>query len=82
MVPCHNELYMQIYAEVIDREESDTNNKILPRYIKHVDQRYLFKLFGEQYWISISELDFLSGTEGCEQIKIPNRDEFKLENGR
>ena len=46
---------------------------------KHIDRRYFFKIFGDDFWEDISSEDYYSMKNSCDEYDIPNDDELLLE---
>lgn len=47
-------------------------------YQKHVDKRYFFKLFGEDFWVDVEEEEYITAKKTGEEFPIPNDNEFSL----
>jgi hypothetical protein len=74
MVTCNKEHYLEVsfkYGLDPSREDVEfTNRHIL--YARHIDQRYFFHWFGEQYWLLIPEAEFAKATAGCVRHTLPH----------
>lgn len=45
---------------------------------KHIDERYFFKFFGNEYWVEISPENYMLKKESCDEYAIPNDNELSL----
>ncbi len=68
---CLNELVLVTFEDVYAEDnEQKAIKKRMNRYFKHVDNRYFFNFFGEQYWLEITrkEMKLLSTGSSVEEI--------------
>ncbi|WP_158974854.1 hypothetical protein [Cellulophaga sp. L1A9] len=53
--------------------------KIENQYQKYIDERYLFKLFGDAYWVDVSEEEYARNKALCSEQEIPNDNELTID---
>lgn len=85
---CEDTIYMRSFKEksvrveyndsIDNKEEVKYHYEIKEVFQKHIDERYFFKLFGDDYWIDISQEEYTSKIESCNQYIIPNDNELSL----
>lgn len=85
---CKDDIYIKFlkeesvkveYTDSIDYQVKDRYDyEIKEAFQKHIDERYFFNLFGDDYWIDVSEEEYTSKNKYCEDYSIPNDDELKL----
>ena len=79
-----NDIYVRYLEKKSIKEVdsiNDTNNyhyEIQETFQKHIDERYFFKLFGDEYWIEISPKDYTYIKTHGEEYNIPNDNELSL----
>ena len=85
---CKDAIYIRYLKEkslnTIVTDSTDTiieNNtyEIKEFYQKHIDRRYFFKIFGDDFWEDISSEDYYSVIKSCDEYVIPNDGELLLE---
>lgn len=89
---CKDTLYMKylkeksVSVEYIDSIDNQTKEKyydtIVEVYQQHVDERYFFNLFGNQYWIDIPSEKYYRKKEECPEYLIPNDNELQFHSNR
>lgn len=47
-------------------------------YEKHIDERYFFKIFGDDYWTEISAEEYFSAKKSTKEYAIPNDNELTV----
>ena len=68
------------YVDSITNETRNTyHNEVQKFYQKHIDKRYFFKLLGSDYWIDITEENYLRNIENGLECKIKNDNELILQ---
>lgn len=79
MIPCRGKLYMEYYTResVIINDKQQYNT--VRYYLEHIDNRYFFKLLGEQHWAKITTEALEAATKSCTAYVIPNRHELTLD---
>lgn len=58
--------------------KSESYYQVVEVYQKHEDQRYLFNMMGQDFWVDISENEYLLRKHDCEEFAIPNDGELTL----
>lgn len=53
--------------------------KIENQYQKYIDERYLFKLFGDAYWVDVTEEEYARNKAICSEQAIPNDNELTID---
>ncbi|MBO0591084.1 hypothetical protein I2486_06655 [Cellulophaga sp. E16_2] len=53
--------------------------KIENQYQKYIDERYLFKLFGDAYWVDVTAEEYASNKALCSEQAIPNDNELTID---
>lgn len=86
---CDEEVYIHYLNETSYVEEvKDSVNasteenrftKIENLYQKHIDKRYFFKLFGEDFWVDVEEEEYNKAKNTGKEFPIPNDNELRLE---
>jgi hypothetical protein len=71
---CNNELYLKTTTEhvVTDTIKQITSTIAKPSYYRHVDKRYFFKMFGDQYFVMIDSLVYQTKSAACPEEYVPN----------
>jgi len=71
---CGEELLLKTTTEQVisDTVKQTTLIRIKPEYYKYVDKRYIFKLFGEQYFITIDSTFYQAKAASCTEEYVPN----------
>ncbi len=68
-----NELVLVTFEDVyVADDENKAMKKRMNRYFKHVDNRYFFNFFGEQYWLEITLKDMKLLSTGFSVEEIPS----------
>ncbi|MDW7692638.1 hypothetical protein R9C00_12115 [Flammeovirgaceae bacterium SG7u.111] len=68
------------YTDSVDNTiKADYHYEIREVYQKHIDGRYFFKLFGDEYWVDIMPENYPHQREFCEEYPIPNDGELSLD---
>ena len=68
------------YTDSIDGVIKDKHHfEIHEVFQKHIDERYFFKLLGNDYWAEISSENYSSIQKSCDEYLIPNDNELTLE---
>ena len=71
IILCSNEIYIH-YLQLDSQGNSGEASKIIKsHYDKHIDNRYFFKLLGDQYWVTDSALTY-KNSNNCKKSDIPN----------
>jgi hypothetical protein len=52
--------------------------KIENQYQKYIDERYLFKLLGDAYWVDVTEEEYTRNKNTCSEQAIPNDNELTV----
>lgn len=72
MVTCRGKLFLEYY---IDSSYAYADGQFTKgnagEFVEHVDERYFFNYFGEQYWVSINKQDFNKKEKNCDRYKLP-----------
>jgi hypothetical protein len=70
---CNTELYLKTTTEhvVTDTIRQITSTIAEPNYYRHVDKRYFFKLFGDQYFVMIDSVVYQTKTAACSEEYVP-----------
>ncbi|AIY12492.1 hypothetical protein M667_04320 [Cellulophaga baltica NN016038] len=86
---CDKGIYIHYLNENSYTEEArDTINdtieevrvtKIENQYQKYIDERYLFKLFGDAYWVDVTEEEYARNKSLCSEQAIPNDNELTID---
>jgi len=72
MVVCHGKLLLEYHIDSgYVYEDGQFTDGIVREFVEHVDERYLFKYFGSQYWVAINKHDFNKKTTNCKRYKLP-----------
>ncbi|WP_405292535.1 hypothetical protein [Algibacter sp. Ld11] len=58
--------------------KEDSYTEIHAFYQKHIDMRYFFKFFGDDYWVDIPHKDFNAIKHFSNEFAIPNDNELSL----
>lgn len=67
------------YTDPVDNTVKYNHHyEIQDLFEKHMDERYFFKLFGNEYWVEISPDNYILKKESCEEYPIPNDNELSL----
>ena len=75
IILCNREIYIHyLQLDSLGKPE-EFKYVIQSHYDKHVDKRYFFNLFGEQYWVSDTEPANIN-TSGCKKSDISNDHEL------
>jgi len=76
---CNNNVYLKYMVSSSNYDDTleKVITKVSARYNIHQDDRYFFKLFGEQSWINISESKYRRYAEKCTEENIPNYKKIK-----
>ncbi|ADV48630.1 hypothetical protein Celal_1316 [Cellulophaga algicola DSM 14237] len=53
--------------------------KIENQYQKYIDERYLFKLFGDAYWVDVTAEEYARNKALCSEQAIPNDNELSID---
>lgn len=72
-----NSLMLKSIGKHTSYTDEETVTKITTRYAKFVDNRFLFKLFGDAYWTYISQEDYLNQTTECVVAAVPNERHYE-----
>ncbi len=86
---CKDTIYIHYLKKKSVRDEytDSIDNRIKTKYDyevkevfqKYIDERYFFKLFGDDYWIDVSPEDYNFDNKSCNKYLIPNDNELSLE---
>lgn len=79
MIPCRGKFYMEYYTRESVVINDKPQYKTVRYYLEHIDNRYFFKLLGEQYWIKITAEALEAATKSCTAYVIPNKHELTLD---
>lgn len=67
------------YTDSIDNTiKYNYHYEIQDVFEKHIDERYFFKFFGDEYWVEISLENYLLKKESCDEYNILNDNELSL----
>ncbi|WP_152537489.1 hypothetical protein [Aquimarina pacifica] len=61
-------------------EEKDGYYKVQDVFEAHIDKRYFFNFFGDEYWVEISRDQYNLKKERCVEYEIPNDNELSIPN--
>ncbi|GGX23149.1 hypothetical protein [Aquimarina muelleri] len=85
---CNDTIYIHYFKEKrIQIEYTDSIDSVMKTkyhfeirevFQKHIDERYFFKIFGEDFWIDITPEDYAYRKEFCKEYDIPNDGELLL----
>jgi len=86
IIYCNGTTYIRYLVKKSIRTESvdsitneiniDYHNEVREELQQHVDKRYFFKLFGDDYWLNVPNSDLDSLQSGCKTFEIPNDNEL------
>ena len=89
---CKDAIYLRYLKEksLMAIEPDTTNNTTIENHTyeiqeffqKHIDRRYFFKIFGDEFWEDISADDYNTIKKSCEEYVVPNDGELLLEGER
>lgn len=66
------------YIRKLKRKIIDSKYYIDEYFQSHVDERYFFKLLGEEYWLDIDAEEYNGQKMSCEEYPIPNDNKLSL----
>lgn len=73
LVSCQTVLLLKTTTrQVVTDSIKGTYTLTASNFYKHVDKRYFFKLFGEQYFVTIDSLSYQAKAAGCLEEAMPN----------
>lgn len=85
---CKDTIYVRylkeksIRTKYIDSTDNTTkynyHSEIHEAFQKHIDERYFFKLFGDDFWVDITSENYSSVKKSCDDYHIPNDNELAL----
>lgn len=85
---CNDTIYIRYLKEknittnYIDSLNNTTkynyHSEIQEIFQKHIDKRYFFKLFGNDFWVDIASDDYYYLKKSCDDYPIPNDNELSL----
>jgi len=58
--------------------EKEGYYEIKNTYEAHVDKRYFFKFFGDEFWVEITEEKYNTKKESCNEYDVPNDNELSI----
>lgn len=58
--------------------KEDSHTEIQAFYEKHIDERYFFKLLGDDYWVDIQAEDYDAAKHFSDEFAIPNDNELSV----
>jgi hypothetical protein len=73
LVFCDNETFLKVTDRIIkyDSLYGPGTFKDTTLYFKNVDERYFFKLFGEQYFVDSDSVSYLQIKTKCNEVPVP-----------
>jgi hypothetical protein len=71
---CNGELFLKTTTAhvVTDTVKQITSTIAEPSYYRHVDKRYFFKMFGDQYFVTVDSLLYQTKSAACPEQYVPN----------
>ncbi|MGJ8733035.1 MAG: hypothetical protein ACSHW4_07810 [Cellulophaga sp.] len=75
-----NNYPITVTDSVANTTATENNYKIESMYQKHVDNRYFFNLFGDDFWLDITPERYNEIKNSCEEYAIPNDGELTVAN--
>lgn len=85
---CEGSVFLLSYAEKLFNNDSlrkiDTTltyqsyYEVVEVFQKHIDERYFFKLLGDDYWVDVLPSYYQSKKSICNEYVVPNDDELFL----
>lgn len=82
IVFCENEIYLHSVGKVLIKSGEKYKNILKNKYELFIDERFFFKLLGDQYWLDITKSKYIKNSKLCLENKIPNDGEYKKKNIR
>ncbi|MCL5246404.1 hypothetical protein M4I21_11325 [Cellulophaga sp. 20_2_10] len=76
-----NSYPITVTDSVTNTTTTENNYKIESMYQKHVDNRYFFNLFGDDFWLDVTPKRYNEIKNSCEEYAIPNDGELTIING-
>ncbi|MEI6866142.1 hypothetical protein [Flavicella sp.] len=68
-----------MYIDSIDNTTKyNYHSEIQEVFQKHIDERYFFKLFGNDFWVDIPSENYSFLKKSCEDYDIPSDNELSL----
>lgn len=68
-------LYFHYVRKKSVRDQPDVSAS---EFIRHVDERFFFKLLGKAYWLNVESEDYQQKQKSCKEFPIPNDDELSI----
>ncbi|APU09930.1 hypothetical protein A5M85_06430 [Cellulophaga lytica] len=75
-----NNYPISVTDSVTNTTAAKNNYKIESMYQKHVDNRYFFNLFGDDFWLDVSPKRYNEIKNSCDEYAIPNDGELTVTN--
>ncbi|WP_271765092.1 hypothetical protein [Aquimarina algiphila] len=84
---CENSVYVHYLKEKYISVQRDTTsteinnngyNMVEEVFELYIDNRYFFKLFGDDYWVEITPESYANKKTSCDEYNIPNDNELSL----
>lgn len=75
------EVQVEAFDSLDNIVKSSNQLEVQDFYEKHIDERYFFKLFGDDYWTEISAAEYLVAKQSSEEYDIPNDNELTVKIG-
>ena len=69
----------EITDSITNTSTFDYHTEINEAFEQHIDNRYFFKLFGDDFWTSIEPEQYANIKESKEEYEIPNDNELNLQ---
>lgn len=73
-----NNYPITVTDSVTNSTTTKNNYKMESMYQKHVDNRYFFNLFGDDFWLDVSPKRYNKIKNSCEEYAIPNDGELTV----
>lgn len=69
---------IEVKDTVTDSIQSSYITKVDNMYQKHIDERYFFKLLGEDYWLDVTSEEYSKLKKSCPEFEVPNDGELSI----
>jgi hypothetical protein len=73
LIFCGDETFLKVTERVVERDSlyGPVNLADKMFYFKNVDERYFFKLFGQQYFVASDSIQYQESLAKCGEVPVP-----------
>ena len=73
LVFCDNETFLKVADRIVNYDSlyGPPTFKDTTLYFRNVDERYFFKMFGEQYFVDSDSVAYLESKAKCNEVAVP-----------